>query len=367
MRCGHLERRSGKSGKTSQPFLLKKNPSISKIKNVVMPLNGENILAMDWKDKNVFVTGADGFIASWLAKTLVEKSANVTAITRDFRKSPGYKILGIQEKINVALGDIVNYDTIKRVVAEYEIDTCFHLAAQALVQTATRGPLTTFESNIKGTWNILEACRTTETVKRIVVASSDKAYGVQEKLPYTEESPLLGLYPYDASKACTDILARSYFKSYSLPVAVTRNGNTYGGGDLNFSRIIPDTIKSVITGKELLIRSDGTPERDYIYVKDAVNAYLMLAENLDRKEVKGEAFNFGTEKPISVKDLVTKIAQLAGRPDLKPKILGEAKNEIDRQYLDASKGRKLLKWEPKYNLDQGLKETIEWYKKYFSG
>lgn len=321
---------------------------------------------MNWKDSNVFVTGADGFIASWLAKALLEKGANVTIIARDLKKIPGYRLLGIEGKLNIVIGDIIEYDKIKRLINEYEIECCFHLAAQALVQTATRGPISTFESNIKGTWNILEACRTTETVKKVVVASSDKAYGVQEKLPYTEESPLLGLYPYDASKACTDILARSYFKSYTLPVAVTRNGNTYGGGDLNFSRIIPDTIRCVFQGKELLIRSDGTPERDYIYVKDAVNAYLTLAENMNKKEIHGHAFNFGTEKPISVKDLVTKIAAISGRPDLKPKILGQAKNEIDRQYLDASKARQALGWEPKYSLDQGLKETIDWYKGYFS-
>ena len=319
-----------------------------------------------WEDKNVFLTGGDGFIGSWIAKTLVEKGANVTLIVRDLKTQPGYKLLGIENKVDIVIGDILNFDLLRRVVAEHSIDTCFHLAAQALVQIATRSPLSTFESNIKGTWNIMEACRQVETVQRIVVASSDKAYGVHEKLPYTEDSPLSGLYPYDASKACTDIIARSFFKSYNLPVAVTRNSNIYGGGDMNFGRIVPDTIKSVLTGKGLLIRSDGTPERDYMFVKDAVNAYLTLAENLDKKEVKGEPFNFGTETPISVKDLVTKIAQVAGKPDLKPKILGQAKNEIDRQYLSTEKARKILGWKPEYSLDEGLKETIEWYKNYFS-
>ncbi len=320
----------------------------------------------DWKDKNVFVTGADGFIGSWLAKTLSENGAKVTIITRDIKKEPGYKLLGVSEKVNIVIGDITNFGLMRRVIAEYDIDSCFHLAAQALVQTATRSPLSTFESNIKGTWNILEACRLTETAQRIVVASSDKAYGIHEKLPYREDSPLHGLYPYDASKACTDIIARSYFKSYGLPVSVTRNANVYGGGDINFSRIVPDTIRSVLTGKELLIRSDGTPERDYMYVKDAVSAYLTLAENLDRKEIRGEAFNFGTEKPISVKDLVVKIAQLSGKPEIKPKILGQARNEIDRQYLSTEKVKKFLGWSPKYSLDNGLREAIEWYKNYFS-
>ncbi len=321
---------------------------------------------MDWEGKNIFITGSDGFIGSWLANGLAEKKANVTLITRDIKKSSGYKLLGLEDKANIVIGDITNYELVKRVINEYEIEICFHLAAQALVQTAVRGPISTFESNIKGTWNILEACRTTETVKGVVVASSDKAYGVQERLPYTEESPLEGLYPYDASKACADIIARSYFKSYSLPVAVTRNANTYGGGDLNFSRIIPDTIRSALTGKELIIRSDGTPERDYMYVKDSVKGYIVLAENLNKPSVKGEAFNFGTEKPISVKDLVVRIAQLAGKQDIHPKILGQAKNEIDRQYLSTEKARGILSWIPEYTLDQGLKETIEWYKNYFS-
>lgn len=320
---------------------------------------------MEWKNNNVFVTGADGFIGAWLAKGLVEKGANVTIIVRDLKKSPGYRVLGIQDSINIVIGDITNHDAVRRTINESNIDTCFHLAAQALVQTATRNPISTFESNIKGTWTILEACRTIETVQRVVVASSDKAYGVQQKLPYTEDSPLLGLYPYDASKACTDILARSYFKSYSLPVAVTRNANIYGGGDFNYSRIIPDAIRCILKNEELLIRSDGTPERDYMYVKDAVNAYIMLAENLYRKEVKGEAFNFGAEKPISVKDLVNKIAALTSESGPKPKVLGSTKNEIDRQYLDSSKAKKILGWEPKYSLEEGLKETIAWYKAYF--
>jgi len=319
---------------------------------------------MDWKNKNVFVTGADGFIGAWLAKRLAEKKANVFILVWDLKKEATYKLLGMEGKVTQIQGDLVNYGMIERVLKQYFIDSCFHLAAQALVQVASKSPLATFESNIKGTWNILEACRNTNTIERVIVASSDKAYGVQKKLPYTEETPLLGLYPYDASKACADILARSYFTSYGLPVAVTRNANTYGGGDLNFSRIIPDAICSVLKGKTLIIRSDGTPERDYMYVEDAVNGYITLAEQIEKKDVKGEAFNLGTGKPISVIALFKTIAQLCGKPDVKPKILGTAKNEIDRQFLAIDKAKKTLKWKPEYSLKEGLGRTIKWYKQY---
>ena len=321
-------------------------------------------LEMNWQEKNVLVTGADGFIGSWLAKTLIEKEANVITIVRDIKKENNLDVLGIRKKITIIPGDLINFSVVERAINEYNIDTCFHLAAQAIVGSANKSPLTTFESNIKGTWNVLEACRLNNSVKRIIVASSDKAYGQQKKLPYTEESPLLGFYPYDASKACVDILSTCYFKTYNLPLAITRNANTYGPVDLNFSRIIPDIINSIIKGKQPIIRSDGTPERDYMYIKDAVNGYLTLAENLHRKEVIGQAFNFGTETPVSVLDLYNKIIKLMGN-DIKPKILGEAKNEIDRQYLSIKKAKEILNWQPKYSIDIGLKETIEWYLNYF--
>lgn len=314
-----------------------------------------------WKSKNVFVTGADGFIGGWLAKALVEKGANVFVIIRDIKRVCSLDLLKIRENVEIIQGDIVDLSCVERIVNEKEISIVFHLAAQAIVGVANKSPISTFESNIKGTWNVLEASRLNKDVKSVVVASSDKAYGVQEKLPYTEDSPLLGLYPYDASKACADILSRSYFKTYGLPVAVTRNANTYGGGDLNFSRIIPDAICALLQGKEFVIRSDGSPERDYMYVKDAVDSYLTLAENMGG-DVKGEAFNFGTGKPISVIQLFSKIIELMGKGDVNPKILGEAKNEIDRQLLDSSKVKKFFNWEPKYSLEQGLKETIDWYK-----
>jgi len=314
-----------------------------------------------WKGKNVFITGADGFIGSWIAKTLVEKGSNVFVIIRDIKRVCSLDLLKIRDKVTVIQGDIIDISCLQRIINEKEIDTVFHLAAQAIVGVANNSPLSTFESNIKGTWNVLEVCRLNRNVKRIVVASSDKAYGVQEKLPYTEESPLLGTYPYDASKACADILTKSYYKTYGLPVAVTRNANTYGGADLNFSRIIPDAICTLLKDKQFVIRSDGTFERDYMYVKDAVSAYLTVAENLDKEEIHGEAFNFGTVNPVSVIDLFKKIVGLMGK-DIEPKILGEAKNEINRQFLSIDKVKKVFGWQPGYSLDEGLKETIEWYK-----
>ena len=314
-----------------------------------------------WKGRNVLVTGADGFIGSNLAKALVEQGADVTTIIRDIKKENNIDILELRDKLNILHGNLINFSDCERAINEYEIDSCFHLAAQVVVGIANRSPLSTFESNIKGTWNLMEACRLSKTIKRIVVASSDKAYGQQEKLPYTEESPLLGYYPYDASKACADILVRSYFKTYGLPVAITRNANTYGPGDMNATRLIPDIIRALLKNESPVIRSDGTPERDYMYVKDAVAAYLLLAEKLDDRKVKGEAFNFGTGKPISVMELYRKIATLMGK-DIKPKVLGEAKNEIDRQYLSSEKARRILGWAPKYTLEQGLRESIEWHR-----
>ena len=319
----------------------------------------------NWKGTNVLVTGADGFIGGHVAKALVEKHAQVTTIVRDIKKVNNLDILDIRNKINIMHGDLVNFADCERSINEYDIEFCFHIAAQAIVGPANRSPLSTFESNIKGTWNILEACKTSKTVKGLIIASSDKAYGQQKKLPYTEQSPLEGYYPYDASKACAEMLSRSYYMAYNLPLAITRNANTYGPADMNLNRIIPDVVTRLIKDTQPVIRSDGTPERDYMYIKDAVDAYLTLAENLHRKEVLGQAFNFGTGKPINVLDLYKKIIKMMGK-NVEPKILGEAKNEIDRQYLDSGKAKKILNWEARYDIDSGLKETIEWYKEYFS-
>ena len=320
---------------------------------------------MDWIGKNVFVTGADGFIGAHLAKRLVEKGANVALLIRDKKPVATFKLLGLERKVTQIQGDLLDYNLCERVLNEYSVDFCFHLGAQALVRIANRGPLSTFESNIKGTWHLLEACRVIKTAPKVVVASSDKAYGVQKDLPYTEEMPLLGLYPYDVSKVCADILARSYSVTFGLPIAVTRNANTYGGGDLNFSRIIPDAVSCILRGKQFLIRSDGTPLRDYMYIEDAVTGYIALAEQVDREDVRGQAFNFGSAQGISVIELFKRIAKICGRPDLQPKILGEAKNEIDSQYLAIDKAKRILNWEPKWDLDEGIRMTVDWYRQYF--
>lgn len=318
---------------------------------------------MSWRGVNVLITGADGFIGSHIAKALNDKGAETVTIVRDAKKKSNLDVLELRGRINVVNGDLVSYADCERVVNEYDVEFCFHIAAQAIVGPANRSPLSTFESNIKGTWNILEACRLSKTIRGLVIASSDKAYGQQKKLPYTEESPLNGYFPYDASKACAEIIARCYFMTYRLPLAITRNANTYGPADMNLSRIIPDVITRLLRNEQPVIRSDGTPLRDYMYIKDAVSAYLTLAENLHRKDVAGHAFNFGTNKPISVLDLYNKIIRLMGK-NVKPKILGEAKNEIDAQYLSTKKAKEVLKWEPKYSLEEGLKETIEWYKEH---
>ncbi|MBT6774417.1 NAD-dependent epimerase/dehydratase family protein [Candidatus Woesearchaeota archaeon] len=317
-----------------------------------------------WQTKNVFVTGGSGLIGSWLTQELVNRGANVICLIRDEVNSSNFKSLNLNKKVTLVKGEIENFDLILRTINEYEIDTIFHLAAQTIVTTANRSPRSTFETNIKGTWNILEAARQLNT-KRTIIASSDKAYGTHEKLPYVEDAKLSGLHPYDVSKSCTDLLAQSYHKTYNLPVAITRCGNIFGGGDLNFSRIIPGTMRSLLNDEPPVIRSDGEFLRDYFYVKDAVNAYLLLAEKLCEPEVVGQAFNFGREEPISVLDLANMIIELSESTH-KSVILNEAKNEIRIQYLSCEKARKILNWKPQYTLKQSLAETYEWYKKYFS-
>ncbi|MBU2615116.1 MAG: GDP-mannose 4,6-dehydratase, partial [Elusimicrobia bacterium] len=260
----------------------------------------------------------------------------------------------------IVWGELQDYALIERILTEYEIDTVFHLAALTIVGVANKNPLITFESNIKGTWNILEACRKNPLVKRVLVASSDKAYGEQAKLPYDENAPLEGNHPYDVSKSCADLLCKTYHNSYKLPVCVTRCGNFYGGGDLNFNRIIPGTILSVLNNQQPIIRSDGTFIRDYFYIEDGVEAYLLLAEKMEELKIQGEAFNFSSEIRVTVKELVEKIIKLMGS-NLKPIILNEASNEIINQYLSAEKAHKKLNWQPKYTLDESLKKAIAWY------
>ena len=317
-----------------------------------------------WKNKNVFITGATGFLGSWLTKYLLEENSNITALVRDW--IPKSKLISDDSinKINIVRGNIEDYLLLERIINEYEIHAVFHIAAQTIVGIANNNPLSTFESNIKGTWNILEACRKATNVKKVVVASSDKAYGDQEILPYSENTPLIGRHPYDVSKSCADLICRSYYETYKLPVCVTRCGNFYGGGDLNFNRIIPGTIRSILNNDPPTVRSDGSFIRDYFYIEDAVLAYLLLAEKMDDKSLHGEAFNFSNEIQISVLDLVNKIIDLMDS-NLKPVILNEATNEIKHQYLSAKKAKDLLGWKPQFDINTGLQKTISYYIDFF--
>jgi len=318
----------------------------------------------DWRGQRVFITGAGGFIASRLASTLVDRGAGVVGLVRDTAGVRLLRLLKVDLAIEVVRGDLGETGLVQRVLNEYEIDTVFHLAAQAMVGVANRSPLSTFESNVAGTWRVLEAARLTPSVERVVVASSDKAYGTQRSLPYTEETSLDGSFPYDASKACADIIARSYAVSFPLPVVVARCANVYGPGDLNWSRLLPGVIRAAIEGHDPVIRSDGTPERDYIYLSDAVEAYIRLAESLP--ETSGQAFNFGTNRPESVLGLVERVLELVGCPGLRPRLLGSADNEIDRQRLSSEKARRVLGWQPQVPLAEGLATTVAWYQRYLA-
>ena len=320
-----------------------------------------------WKDRKVFITGCTGLLGSWLTKTLVERGAEVTGLIRDLVPKSNLNWTGFSEKINVVRGELEDYFTLERTLNEYEIDTVFHLGAQTIVSIANRNPLSTFASNIRGTWNLLEACRLTNTISRVVIASSDKAYGTHEELPYIETFPLEGCHPYDVSKSCADLISIAYYKTYNLPVCITRCGNFYGGGDLNFNRIVPGTIRSVIKNERPVIRSDGTFIRDYIFILDAVEAYLLLAEKMSDKSIHGEAFNFSNESQKTVLEITREILRLMNREDLQPKILNIVKGEIKHQYLSAQKARDILGWRPKYTLEEGLKQTIRWYQDFFSG
>ena len=320
---------------------------------------------MSWKDKNVFVTGASGFVGSWLTKELVDLGANVVCLIRDITPKSWLYLSKYIEKVSVVYGCISDFSVLRRILAEYKIDTVFHLAAQTIVGISKEFPTGTFEANIKGTWNVLEACRNSNDVKKVIVASSDKAYGESQSLPYVEDMPLAGLYPYDCSKSCTDLISQTYHKTYGLAVGISRCGNFFGGGDLNLSRVVPGTILSVLKNERPIIRSDGTYVRDYIYVKDAVDAYFCLAERLDDLPIQGEAFNFSNEWRYTVLELVNMILKLMKRQDLEPVILNEASCEIKEQYLSSKKAHSLLGWKSKYDVEKGLIETIDWYKKYF--
>lgn len=314
-----------------------------------------------WKDRTAFVTGATGFVGAHVARMLVEAGARVVCLQRDAVRVSSLDLFDLRRRVTVVNGAVEDHALMERIINEYEIEAVFHLAAQAIVGAANRSPLSTFEANIRGTYSLLEACRTGQTVKRVVVASSDKAYGSHERLPYTEEDALLGLFPYDASKACTDILARSFAHTYQTPVAVSRFANIYGPGDLNLSRIIPGTILAALRDEAPIIRSDGTPVREFVYVDDVARGYLLLAERIE--EVTGEAFNFGAGEQVAMLDLVRRIIRLAGK-QLEPRVLLQRKieREIDAQYLSADKAQARLGWRAEVSLDEGLKRTIDWYR-----
>lgn len=319
-----------------------------------------------WRDRPTFVTGATGLVGGWLVKSLAAAGADVVCLVRDW--VPGCELMrsGLGDKVKIVRGDIGDQAALERILGEYEVDTVIHLAAQTIVGIANRNPISTFEANIQGTWCLLEACRRSPKVKQIVVASSDKAYGDQEHLPYDETTPLQGQHPYDVSKSCADLISYTYAKSYDLPVTITRCGNFYGGGDLNWNRIVPGTIRSILRGQAPVIRSDGSFVRDYFYVEDGAAAYMLLAESLAQNpSLRGEAFNFSNELQVTVLDLTEKILRLM-ESDLTPEIRNEASNEIKHQYLSASKARKMLDWEPMFTLESGLEKTIRWYTEFLA-
>lgn len=315
-----------------------------------------------WKNKNILITGNEGFLGSNLTKMLLRTGANIVGLDIEVKRKLTCFTKSDYRKIITIKGSISDYNLVKKTISKYRIDVVFHLAAEAIVDKCFKNPLLTFSSNIEGTWKVLEGCRNSKTVKSIIVASSDKAYGSHKELPYKEDASLHGDHPYDVSKSCADLIVYTYFHTYGLPVATTRCGNIYGPGDFNFSRIVPDVIWCALSNKPIEIRSDGKFTRDYVFVEDIANGYILLAEKLQKLKLGGEAFNFSDENPISVLELVKKVYHMAGKnPNYK--ILNQARYEIKHQYLSSLKARRILNWKPKYSLEEGLKRTISWYKK----
>lgn len=316
-----------------------------------------------WKDRRVFVTGATGMIGAWLVKDLLAQGAYVVALVLDADPQSELYRSGDVNRISAVNGNLEDFGTLERAINAHEVDTVFHLGAQAIVGVAHRAPLPTFETNVRGTWNLLEACRLhRDFVERVVIASSDKAYGAQPRLPYTEDMPVAGMHPYEVSKSAADLIARAYYHTYGLPVAIARCGNVFGGGDLNWSRIVPGTIRSFLRGERPVVRSDGSYVRDYFYVKDASRAYLRLGERLADAQVAGEAVNFSNESPMTVLDLVAVIQKLMDASRLEPDVRDVAVGEIHSQYLSAARAREQLGWAPEFDLEAGLRETIAWYR-----
>ena len=320
-------------------------------------------MSLFWHDRKTFVTGATGFVGANLVAGLVKLGASVICLERDSVQPNSLDILGLRDSVTVVFGSIEDLPLIERILNEYEIDSVFHLAAQALDGAANRSPLSTFETNIRGTYMVLEACRRAENVSRIVIASSDKAYGTHQTLPYREDFSLNASFPYDVSKTCSDLLAQSFAHTYDLPVSISRSANIYGPGDLNMSRIIPGTIVSILRSEMPIIRSDGTPIREFVYIDDVVSGYLRLAEEIEK--TTGEAFNFGTNEPVCMLDLVNKMIRLAGKENsIAPDILLTEKieREIDAQYLSADKIFDTVGWKAGTGLDAGLAKTLDWYR-----
>ncbi len=314
-----------------------------------------------WSERRVFVTGATGMVGAQLCRWLVDQGAYVAALVLD--NDPQSELLrsGTINEIAVVSGGLEDRDIVERGVLQHETDTVFHLGAQTLVGPAHHAPRATFEANIAGTWNLLEACRLhAHLVERVVIASSDKAYGEQQ-LPYTEDMPLEGRHPYEVSKSCTDLISTCYAETYGVPITIARCGNIYGAGDLNWSRIVPGTFRSLLRGEQPILRSDGTFLRDYIHVDDVVGSYVALAEHCHEDGVRGKGFNFSNEQPLSVMDIYQACCAAAGQPDAEPKILNNAQGEIKDQYLNAAKARDVLGWTSSVSLEAGLARTFEWY------
>src|SRR5262245_52965480 len=315
-----------------------------------------------WQDRPTLVTGATGLVGGWLVRRLLEAQADVVCLVRDWVPQSEAVRSGFLERVKVVRGDVRDQALLERVLGEFEIATVLHLAAQTIVPIANRNPVSTFESNVAGTWALLEAGRRSSTVRQFVLASSDKAYGESTDLPYREDMPLVGRHPYDVSKSCADLVAQAYAATYGLPVVVTRCGNFFGGGDLNWNRVVPGTIPSILRGQRPVVRSDGRFVRDYFYVEDGAAAYMLLAERLAQDaSLTGQAFNFSNEVPLTVLELVDRIGGLMGS-SLEPDVRNEATHEIREQYLSAEKARKLFGWRPQFDLDGGLERTIGWYR-----
>ena len=329
-------------------------------------MEGVGVVTSFWQDRPTFVTGATGLMGDWLVRRLLGLGADVVCLVRDWVPQSELVRSRLIEQVKVVRGDVREQALLERVLGEYEIDTVFHLAAQTIVSIANRNPVSTLETNIQGTWALLEACRRSPAVRQVVLASSDKAYGDQEKLPYNETMSLQGRHPYDVSKSCADLIAQAYAATYALPVVITRCGNFYGGGDLNWNRIVPGTIRSVLRGQRPVIRSDGHYVRDYFYVEDGAAAYMLLAERLAQNPaLRGEAFNFSNETPVMVLELVEQILSLMGS-NLVPDVRNKVTNEIREQYLNAEKARRLLGWRPLFSLEEGLRATIAWYERFLT-